>query len=55
MPVYAVVSLETEKAVDLFPTREDAERTLEEMRADESELAALLRVEPISLGDEGSN
>jgi hypothetical protein len=33
--VYAVVSAETEKAIDLFVRREQAERFLEDVRADE--------------------
>jgi hypothetical protein len=34
--VYAVVSAETEKAVDTFVRREDAERFLEEVRGDDA-------------------
>jgi hypothetical protein len=44
--VYAVVSAETEKAVELFVRREDAERFLEEVRGDDPKLAELLRLEP---------
>ena len=47
--VYAVVSAETEKAVDMFVRREDAERFLEEVRGDDPELAELLRLEAIEL------
>ncbi len=49
MFVYAVVSVETEKAVDTFVRREDAERFLAEVRADDPELADRLRLEPIEL------
>ena len=49
MLVYAVVSAETEKAVETFVRRDDAERFLEEVRADDREFAAQLRVEPIEL------
>jgi hypothetical protein len=52
---YAVVSAETETAVELFPSAEEAERMLAEVRADEPELAALLRVELVELGEEGAN
>jgi hypothetical protein len=47
--VYAVVSAETEKAVELFVRRKDAERFLEEVRGDDPELAELLRLEPVEL------
>jgi hypothetical protein len=40
---------ETEKAVETFVRRDDAERFLEEVRADDEELAALLRLEPVEL------
>jgi hypothetical protein len=36
--VYAVVSAETEQAVELFVPREDAERFLEEVREDDPAL-----------------
>ncbi len=49
MLAYAVVSAETQKAVELFVRREDAERFLENVRADEPELAERLRLEPIQL------
>jgi hypothetical protein len=41
--VFAVVSAETEHAVELFIRREDAERFLEEVRSDDAELADRLR------------
>ena len=47
--VYAVVSAQTEKAIDTFVRREDAERFLEEVRADDAELGERLRLEPIEL------
>ena len=39
---YAVVSANTEKAVELSVRREDAERFLDELQADDQELAELL-------------
>jgi hypothetical protein len=48
--VYGVVSSQTEKAIELLPTREQAEAFIAEVEADEPELAALLRVEAIELG-----
>ena len=38
--VYAVVSAETEKAVETFVRREDAERFLADVKADDPEVAA---------------
>ena len=49
MLVYAVVSAEMEKAVELFVRREDAERFLDEVHDDDPELAELLRLEPAEL------
>ena len=49
MLVYAVISAEREKAVDLFVRREDAERSLEEVREDDADLAEALRLEQIEL------
>jgi hypothetical protein len=43
------VSAETEKAVEFFVRCEDAERFLEEVRDDDSELAELVRLEPVDL------
>ena len=51
MLVFAVVSAKTEKAVELFLRREDAERFLDEVRQDEPALAHSLRLERIELGD----
>jgi hypothetical protein len=47
--VYALVSLETGRAVETFPTREEAEADLQQVLADEPELAELVRVEPVIL------
>ena len=49
MLVFAVVSAETEHAVELFVHREDAEAFLDDVRADDEELAAFLRLEPVEL------
>ncbi len=49
MLAYAVVSAETQKAVELFVHREDAERFVEEVREDDAALAELLSVEPVEL------
>jgi hypothetical protein len=48
--VYGVVGAQTEKAVELYPTLEQAESFIADVEADEPELAALLRVEEIELG-----
>jgi hypothetical protein len=50
MRVFAVVSTETEQAVEVF-VREDAERFLENVRADEPELAERLRLEAVELDE----
>jgi hypothetical protein len=47
---YAVVSAETEKAVELFLCRADAERMLAEAIADEPEWRDVLSVEEVDLG-----
>jgi hypothetical protein len=47
--VFAVVSAETEKAVGLFVRREQAERFLDDVRADEPELAEKLWLERVEL------
>ena len=41
------MSVETGKAVESFVRREDAQVFLEEVRADDAELAELLRLEPV--------
>jgi hypothetical protein len=45
--VYAVVSAETEKAVELFVRRADAERMLAEALTDEPEWRDVLSVEEV--------
>jgi hypothetical protein len=47
--VFAVVSSRTEKAVGLFVRREQVERFLKNVRADEPELAERLRLKPVEL------
>lgn len=49
MLVYALVSLETGRTIETFPTREEAEADLQRVLLDEPELASLLRVEPVIL------
>jgi hypothetical protein len=46
---YVDDSRETEKAIELFVRRDDAERSLEDVRADEPALAERLRVERVEL------
>jgi hypothetical protein len=46
---YGVVSAQTEKAIELFLEREQAETFIAEVDEDEPDLAALLRVEPVEL------
>lgn len=53
--VYAVVSSSLESAIDLFATRDEAEAMLTDVRQDEPELAEMLRVEVINLGEESQN
>ncbi|MDQ3881125.1 MAG: hypothetical protein M3295_08645 [Chloroflexota bacterium] len=48
--VFGILSDETpEQAIELFVRREDAEAFLDDVRADDEELAAPLRVEPHEL------
>ncbi len=49
MIAYAVASTETQKAVETFIRREDAERFLDDVCADDPDLAADLRLEPVDL------
>ena len=49
MLVFAIVSAESERAIELFVRREDAERLLETVRAGECDLANFLRVETVEL------
>jgi hypothetical protein len=48
--VYGVVSADTEMAIHVI-RREDAERFLEDVRADERDLAEWLRLEPVELDE----
>ena len=43
------MSAETEKAVELFVRREDAEAFVEDVRADDEDLVGTLRLEPVEL------
>jgi hypothetical protein len=47
MLVYALVSGETEKVVDFYPTMKEAQAALAECLADEPEWEDVLRVEPV--------
>jgi hypothetical protein len=47
---FGVVSAQTERVVEFFLQREDAEAMISEVREDEPELAELLRVELVELG-----
>jgi hypothetical protein len=49
MLFYGVVSAQTEKVVEFFLEREAAEVMIREVRDDEPELAAVLRVEEVEL------
>jgi hypothetical protein len=44
---YALVSTETQKVVDFYPSREEAETALRECLEDEPEWADVLRVEEV--------
>ena len=55
MRLYGLVSVQTQKAVELYPTRDAAESALAEVRADDPEPATVLRVEPVALGQESPN
>ena len=44
------MSAETEQAAELFVCREDAEAFVDDVRADDEELAWTLRLEPVELG-----
>jgi hypothetical protein len=51
MLVYGVIDDNSEKAVETFVRREDADDFLARVRADEPELAERLRLEPVELDD----
>ena len=50
MLVFAVVSAQTEEAIELLIRRDDAERFVEEVRNDEPGLAESLSIERLKLG-----
>ena len=49
MRAFAVVSAETEHAVELFLRRGDAEAFVEDVRADDEGFAGTLRFKPVEL------
>lgn len=49
MVFYALVAADSSFAIDLYPTREQAEHALHDVLADEPEFAALLALVPIDL------
>jgi hypothetical protein len=49
MPFYGVVSGFLEEAVDLFPTRQEAQRVVDDWDRDEPDRAGELRVEAVEL------
>jgi hypothetical protein len=55
MRQWAVVSSRTEEAVELFPTRGEAEAMVADVFEDEPELAERLRVEAVEVGEESAN
>lgn len=54
MVFYGVVSAETEKVVQFFPTREEAEAMVAGVLEDAPELAELLEVVPIEFSTEAN-
>jgi hypothetical protein len=55
MRVWAVVSAETEEAVELFGSRPEAEQMIAEVCEDEPALAEMLRFEAVEVGEESPN
>jgi hypothetical protein len=55
MVVWAVVSEETKRAIELFPTRNEAEEMLARVLEDEPDWRDVLRVERLELGSESQN
>lgn len=51
MRFFALVDLSVMEAIELYVTREEAERVLKEVLTDEPEWTSIVRVEPIDLGD----
>jgi hypothetical protein len=55
MLVWAVVSAEINQAIELFPSRGEAEEMLALVLQDEPDWRYVLRVEPLELGSESLN
>jgi hypothetical protein len=55
MLVWAVVSAKSEQAIELFPTRDEAEEMLALVLEDEPEWQEPLRIERLELGSESPN
>jgi hypothetical protein len=55
MQVWAVVSRQTTKAIELFQTKQEAERMVAEVLVDEPDMRAVLSVERIEQGQESLN
>ena len=55
VPVYALVSYHVQSIIEVFSDRAAAEKFLEEVRQDEPELAEMLGVDAIELGEENPN
>jgi hypothetical protein len=55
MLVWAVVSAKSEQAIDLFPTRDEAEEMLAQVLEDEPDWEEVLRIERLELGSESRN
>lgn len=49
MIFYALVSDDSAFAIDLYPSREQAEQALQDVLADEPTFRELIRVEPVEL------
>lgn len=55
MRVWAVVSHDIEQAIELFPTRLEAEEMLALVLEDEPEWRDIMSIEPLDLGEESPN
>jgi hypothetical protein len=53
--VWAVVSAQSEQAIELFPTRDEAEEMLGLVLEDEPDWRDVLRIERLELGRESPN
>jgi hypothetical protein len=51
MHFFGLVDLSVLEAIELYATRGEAERVLQEVLTDEPQWASLLRIEPIDLGE----